>query len=161
MGEVDTQTIQTMTVPASDEGGPGYLSKLAPGLEHGLAENNRNPRVTSSMWKFKSGGIGSLMHTVALHGHRYESHIEVIMDGLRLTLYEPYHPECKLLVRDGRTGSVQEKVYEFPSTDPYEEELKVFLEAMHNKDGTKIQSSYEDATKTYYLSWYIRKKGEE
>ena len=157
---MDTDTIQTLIVPASDKPGPGLLGSLTAGVEKGLSQDNRNPRVTSSMWKFKNGGIGSLMHTISLHGHRYESQIEVIMDGLRLTLYEPYHPECKLLVRDGKTGSVYEKVYEFGNADPYEEELKVFLDAVHSQDDRQIKSTYKDAAKTYSLSWDIRLKGE-
>ena len=157
---MDTDTIKTLIVPASDEAGPGLLGSLPAVVENSLSQDNRNPHVTSSMWKFKNGGIGSLMHTIALHGDRLESQIDVIMDGLRLTLYEPYHPECKLLVRDGKNGSVYEKVYEFGCADPYEEELKVFLDAVHSKDDSQIMSTYKDAAKTYSLGWGIQRKGE-
>lgn len=96
------------------------------------------------------------MHAVALHGKRYESHIDVLMDGLRMTLYEPYHPECKLLVRDAKTGSDYETVFPHGGDDPYKTEIECFIEAARTKNTERVACSYSDAAKTYEFSWKIR-----
>ena len=48
--------------------------------------------------------MGSLTHGVTLQGKSYEATIEIWADGLRMTLQEPYFPECTLRVRRGEGG---------------------------------------------------------
>ena len=36
------------------------------------------PRVTAAQRRFKDGGIGALMHNIAMQGQRYKSQIEVL-----------------------------------------------------------------------------------
>ena len=55
----------------------------------------------------------------------------------------------------------EEKVYHFPTADPYLEEVKVFLEAVRCGNPDLIRSSYTDAAKTYKLSWDIRRASEQ
>ena len=81
------------------------------------------------------------------------------MDGLRMTLYEPYHPECKLLVRDNKSD--YEVSYEYGTDDPYETEMRVFLDAVKSGDAAKIASSYSDAAESYNFTWTIRRAGEK
>ena len=51
--------------------------------------------------RFQGGGVGTLTHGVTLQGQKYETAIEVWADGLRMSLEEPYFPECRLRVRLG------------------------------------------------------------
>ena len=81
------------------------------------------------------------------------------MDGLRMTLYEPYHPECKLLIRDGKTNSDLEVSLDYGRDDPYETEINSFINAVNTKNPDGIASSYEDAAKTYEFTCAIRHSG--
>ena len=45
--------------------------------------------------------------------------------------------------------------------DPYRKEVETFLEASRSRDDTHIQSSYQDAAKSYQLTWDIRLAGEK
>ena len=182
-GEANRETIHAIAVPASDEKtSPGYLSSVpAVNREAELPPENRIPRLTSSNWHFTSGAVGALTHGATLKGKKYEAAIDVWADGLRLSLEEPYFPECKLRVRHGKiicmcsssittitivhveclTGNTdEEKIYDFPTADPYLEEVKVFLEAVRSKNPDLIRSTYSDAAKTYRLSWDIRRASE-
>lgn len=100
-GEANSETIHAIAIPASDDqASPGYLSSVpAVNRESELPAENRVPRLTSSNWHFVSGAIGALTHGATLHGKKYEAAIDVWADGLRLSLEEPYFPECKLRVR--------------------------------------------------------------
>ena len=156
---MDLGSIQTTCLHADDASGAANLKHLPPGMEEGLSNSHRVPRITASQWRFKAGAVGALMHAVALPGSKYESHIEVLMDSLRITLYEPYWPECKLLVRDVRSES--DVVYEFGDDDPYETEMRTFLDAVRKRDASDIASSYKDAAQTYNFTWAVRRAGEE
>lgn len=163
VGEVDLDSIQAMTLKEADEGQAGVLQKIKTesGCEVGISSADKIPRVTMATWRFQDGGLGSLTHAVALQGKKYESSLDILMDGLRMTLHEPYHPKCKLLVRDGSTGSDDVEVYDFGKEDLYLPELRVFLEAVRNGDCSSIASPYSDATRTYDLTWAIRRAGEK
>ena len=102
-GEVRSDTISALAIPASDiSGEPGWLSEMNPDLkEDKLEKEHRVPRLTTAHWLFCSGAVGNLTHVVSLHGVKYEASIEVWADGLRMLLDEPYRPECKLRVRIG------------------------------------------------------------
>jgi len=58
-------------------------------------------------------------------------------------------------------GEKSEEVFYFPDADPYLEEDKMFIEAVRSGDTSKILSNYGDASKTYELSWCVRKSCEE
>lgn len=57
-------------------------------------------------------------------------------------------------------GTMEEEVLCYPEADPYMEEDRVFLEAVRSRDSSKIQSNYQDASKTYNLSWCVRRASE-
>ena len=105
-GEVNTQSISALAIPASDsELDPGFLSRMNPDLkENRTAKEWRVPRMTTAHWKFDNGAVGNLTHVVALHGGNYETAIDIWADGLRMELVDPYFPECKLRVRRGIYG---------------------------------------------------------
>ena len=105
-GEVKQDSIHAIAIPASDDKtSPGYLSSVpAVNREAELPVENRIPRLTSSNWHFTSGAVGALTHGATLQGKKYEAAIDVWADGLRLSLEEPYFPECKLRVRQGENG---------------------------------------------------------
>lgn len=160
-GEVALGSVSAITVPASDSSGdPGYLSAVqAVVREQELPLSRRPPRLTSAHMRFQGGGVGTLTHGVTLHGQKYETAIEVWADGLRMSLEEPYFPECRLRVRLGNTD--EEQVEGFPDADPYLGEVQVFLAAVRSRDPSKVRSSYRDAAKTYQLSWAIRRASEQ
>ena len=101
VGEVRVDTISSLAIAASDVAStPGYLSKVKSiNKEDELKE--RIPRLTTAHWLFSNGAVGNLTHIVSLHGPKYETAIELWADGLRISLEEPYFPECKLKVRMG------------------------------------------------------------
>ena len=160
-GEVDLSSVHTLTLNDNDLGGPGHLKHLPFDVEEGILPGERIPRVTSSHWRFVSGGLGSLTHSIALPGSRYEANIDIQMDGLKLTLIEPYSQKCVLRVRDMEKGKRdEESIYKFMDSDSYQPEIECFLNAVRQKDDSGIESSYIDAMKTYEFTWAIR-QGEE
>lgn len=156
-GDVCLNTIKGIAVPAAaNEGDVGALAHIPSVVkESDLPVEVRLPRVTFAHWQFEDGGIGCLNHGLTLWGKRYEASIDLWADGLRISLEEPYHPDCVLRVRRGYTD--KEEVFRFPDADPYLEEDKAFLEAVRTGNQKLIRSSYEDASKTYELSWDIRR----
>ena len=156
-GNVSFDTIKGVTVPAAaTEGSVGALAHVPSVVkESDLPIKARVPRVTIAHWQFEEGGIGCLNHGLTLWGKRYEASIDLWADGLRITLEEPYQPNCVLRVRRGFTD--KEEVFTFPDADPYLEEDRAFLEAVRTGNQNLIRSSYEDASKTYELSWGIKR----
>ena len=156
-GEVAIKSIQGTCIPASDKkGDAGYLSRVPEvNKEADLPMEVRSPRVTSATWRFEGGGVGTLTHGIYLWSKRYESSLDIWADGLRISLEEPYHPECVVRVRNGYVD--EEEVFPFRNADPYLEEDRLFLEAVRSGNPSLIRSTYEDAYKTYELSWAIRR----
>lgn len=160
-GEVDLGSIKGHLVPYSAmPTSTGYLNAVPQVVKDSqIPPEDMAPCATQAVWRFKNGsGIGSLNHSLILHDHDYETSIVIWGDGLLITLVNPYFPSCTLKIR--RSGTVQESVETFPDVDTYYEEDRVFLEAVRSKDSSQIRSSYEDAAKTYQLSWAIRRASE-
>lgn len=156
-GEVDLGSIQGYSVPTSRiPSNIGYLNSLPTAVKDAsIPVEDISPCVTQCVWKFENGGLGSLTHTVLLHDSQYETCIDIWCDGLRLTLSDPYLPSCTLKIR--KTGSIKNNVLTFTNDDPYLEELRIFLKAVSLGDNELIRSPYDDAAKTYELSWAIRR----
>jgi len=150
-GEADLSTVQAMAIRANDS--LGRLTALHKDVnEAKIPEERRVPRVTTSMWRFESGALGTLIHTVQLHGSKYESELEIIGDGYRITLTDPYDA-CRLSYVSSGCPTPVECVL---PDDPYLVEVETFIEACRTRDPSKIASSYLDALKTYQLTWAIR-----
>lgn len=118
----------------------------------------RAPRATAAVWKFQSGGVGSLVHGVLLHREKYESELEVWSDGLRMVLQDPYGA-CRLLIR--RPRREQTETLDFAAADPYLSEDRAFIDAVRRGDASGVRSSYADAMRTYELTWAIRRASEK
>ena len=86
--------------------------------------------------------------------YRYDVQVEIVMDGMHITLDDPYTDGCTLRVR--RSGSEVEEVISFPDDDPYMSEMCCFLQAVRTGDDSRIASTYADAAKTYAMTWAIR-----
>jgi len=136
----------------------GVLSKV-PVDESKVKPENRIPRVTSANWKYKNGGVGILTHLAVLQDTNYSCELEVYCDGYLLKLFDPYN--CPVLqVR--RPGSDNVEEYKFPDDDPFFTEISEFVDVIeHGKPVENLLSTFEDACKTYELTWAIRKAGEE
>ncbi|KAI0647674.1 putative oxidoreductase C terminal-domain-containing protein [Trametes meyenii] len=120
---------------------------------------NRLPRLTSATWKYDDGAVGTLTHVIALHGNTYDTEFEVYADGYRFKLVDPYGTP-KLSIR--RPGINEEEIHTFTNDDPFYTELASFLDVVEGRrlGKDKIMSSYEDAIKTYELTWAIRRASE-
>ena len=51
---------------------------------------NRNNRATVAIFKFESGAVGSLSHTLLLHGSDFFSELDVFADGFHAIVTDPY-----------------------------------------------------------------------
>ena len=101
-GNVSLPSIRAVAVEHGDI--PGKLSSL-PINEKNIPENDRLPRVTSAIWfitssykadlrRYNSGAIGSLTHSLLLHGQKYETQVSVFADGYSFRLVDLYnHPQ--------------------------------------------------------------------
>jgi predicted dehydrogenase len=172
-GEVDMGSLTALAIGAptdSDGRGPGYLSHLpndvisGKSVEEGLPVEFRVPRLTTAHWRYESGAVGSLTHGVMLHGDHYECEIEVWGDGIRLRLEDPYGNARLLVSRDVAGKNVHtEEVMTFPTEENnfYEKEIATWLNGISTGDSAGIQSSYEDAFKSFELTWAIRSSSEK
>jgi hypothetical protein len=141
----------------------GKLSAM-PIDESKIAAEDRIPRMTSAIWKYKNGGIGTLTHGITLHGTAYSTNLEIFADGYQLRLVDLYN-RPSLHVRSPEADG--EQIYTYPEDDPYQTQLSAFINTIDAKGqqagaskqepaGEKILSTYEDAVKTYAFTWAIR-----
>lgn len=158
-GEVDISTVVAHSVEW-DDGEPGKLSKLRVD-ESVIPPEDRISRATSAVWKYENGAVGSLTHLVALQGHDYSCELEVYADGYQLKLVNPY-VQPVLYVR--RPGSDAEEVHNFADDDPFFSEVSVFIDNIEDieesPETAQVLSSFEDAVRTYELTWAIREAAE-
>jgi len=157
-GDINLDSVRAISIKQNEPA--AKLSAIPPNIrnmESALPEKSRTPRVTNAFWKYASGAIGNLMHGVLLHGQKYETEIEVLGDGYRMVLSDPYG-KCELSVLpDSETATV----YRFGDDDMYLHEVQAFVEAVVNKDSKRVQSTYEDAFDTYAFTWKIRSAAED
>ena len=158
-GEVAEDSIHAISQKPCHGG--SELRKLPAGCDTELPEMARVPRATMATWRFQSGGIGSLCHTVALYGGASEAYMEVILEGIRIRFLDPYDHTARLEVRGLDEDPEEEQIFHFGDCDPYMEELQTFIRAVRTGDQNLIASSYSDATKTYLMTWAIRNASEQ
>ncbi|XP_074646542.1 uncharacterized protein LOC141902617 [Tubulanus polymorphus] len=152
--EIDLSSVQCMMLKDTDAA--GKLAHLPEGLEDENTqecEERRVARVTVAQWRFIEAGIGTFIHTVCLPGTRYECGIDVQLDGLSLSLIDPFGEQaCKLRVRTLADATPDiDKYYTYDTygeDDMYKTELETFLKAVRTNDPTSIRSSYSDAANT-------------
>lgn len=98
-GKADLSTVRAHSV--HHDVTPGQLSKMSID-EDTIPASNRIPRYTSAVWKYESGAVGSLSHSIALHGTTWITELEIITDGCIIKLHDFYSPVTKLVVmQDG------------------------------------------------------------
>ncbi|ORX39941.1 putative oxidoreductase C terminal-domain-containing protein [Kockovaella imperatae] len=149
-GDVDINTVNALSVEFYEK--PGKLSKI-PIDESKIPPELRIPRLTTAHWKYENGAVGSLTHAVALQGHAYACELEVWADGYHMRLVDPYQAPT-LFVR--RPGDDHEERHVYTDDDPFFSEVSSFIDAIEGGPDPHILSSFEDATKTYELTWAIR-----
>ncbi|KAK9447021.1 putative oxidoreductase C terminal-domain-containing protein [Limtongia smithiae] len=132
---------------------------------------DRIPRASAAIWKYDSGAIGSLVHVVALHGIRFSNEIAIYADGYQFRLRELYTVPT-LYVR-GPESDTEESVFTYPDDDPFLNELYTFISVAARRSGKNIPlddaalaspeilTSYDDACKTFALTWKIRDESEK
>ena len=154
-GEVDLSTVMAQSLEHYEPA--GQLSKI-PVDESLIEPRNRIPRVTCATWKFESGAVGSLTHAVALQGTDYSTQIDVYADGYSMRLVDPYNAPM-LYIR--RPGDDHEEIVRYNDDDTFFSEVASLIDCIEHGEGTSpILSSYEDAARTYALTWAIREASE-
>ncbi|KIY50862.1 hypothetical protein FISHEDRAFT_71176 [Fistulina hepatica ATCC 64428] len=150
-GEVDISSVSAHSLEWNDNA--GHLSKQRID-ETAIAPENRIPRVTSATWKYESGAVGTMTHLVALQGTNYSCELEVLVN--------PY-VQPMLYVR--RPGDDHEQTYTFPDDDPFFSEVSNLIDIVEDieedPDAANILSTYEDAVRSYELTWAIRNASEK
>uniref|UniRef100_A0A060T573 ARAD1B05258p n=1 Tax=Blastobotrys adeninivorans TaxID=409370 RepID=A0A060T573_BLAAD len=165
-GEVDLDSVQATTLEHNEPAGELDLTIID---EAKIEPEDRVPRATSAFWKYSTGAIGSLTHIVALHGVGYSNEISVYADGYQFRLYDLY-TNPRLYVRTPQ--SEKEQVYSYDDDDMFYNEFYAFVSAAiarANKAPLPVQdllrteflTSYEDACKTFELTWKIRDLSDE
>ncbi|KAL1743933.1 putative oxidoreductase C terminal-domain-containing protein [Schizophyllum fasciatum] len=153
-GDVDMSTVMAHSLEWNENA--GQLSKI-PVDESAIPPENRIPRVTSATWKYESGAVGSFTHLTALQGYNYSCELEVYADGYCLRLVDPYQ-QAILYVR--KPGDDHEAVHRFADDDPFFSEVSHWIDTIEDieedPENATILSSYEDAVKSYELTWAIR-----
>ncbi|KAJ8508208.1 hypothetical protein ONZ45_g9489 [Pleurotus djamor] len=160
-GEVDISTVSAHSLDWDEKA--GKLSKIKVD-ESKIAPENRIPRVTAATWKYENGAVGSFTHIAALQGTNYSCEFEVYTDGYQLKLVNPY-VQPVLIVRS--PSDDYEQKLRFPDDDPFFSEISNFIDLVEDGDDedsegntSEILSSYEDACKSYELSWAVREASE-
>ncbi|PWN95934.1 hypothetical protein FA09DRAFT_322087 [Tilletiopsis washingtonensis] len=172
-GEVDLSTVMAHSLEHFEPA--GQLSKV-PVPEDTIPANERIPRITCATWKYESGAVGSLTHAVALHGFNYSTELDVYADGYSLRLVDPYNAPVLYL---RRPGDDHEEVVRYQSDDPFFSEVANLIDNIEKGEGSApilrwvlrssliprladtARSSYEDAVKSYALTWAIRDASEK
>ncbi|KAK9893495.1 hypothetical protein P389DRAFT_163812 [Cystobasidium minutum MCA 4210] len=130
---------------------PGHLSKL--GIdESSIPPESRVPRYTSASWKYESGAVGSLSHSIALHSNTYDTQLVIICDGHIIKLADLYTSSPALTVMG--EGEARPSTTRFENDDPYRSQLEALIAG-------KPTCTYAQAMETYALTWAIRSAGEE
>ena len=150
-GDVDLSTVLAHSLEYFEPA--GSLNKLAID-ENRIAPEDRVPRATGAVYKFKNGAVGSLMHVVALHGTDFATELDVYADGYSLRLFDPYNNPT-LYVRS--PGDDHEEIIRYASDDPFYTEVSNMIDCIeHGDKAAPVLSTYEDAAQTYALTWAIR-----
>jgi len=160
-GDVDINTVAAHSLEWYEEAGKLSAQRID---ESKIDPENRIPRITSATWKYDSGAVGTFTHCVALQGHNYSCELEVYADGYVMKLVNPY-VQPVLYIR--RPGSDLEETHRFPDDDPFFSEVSVLIDNIEvdddieeDPDTANILSSFDDACKTYQLTWAIREASE-
>ncbi|GFZ45624.1 Uncharacterized protein JCM24511_03352, partial [Saitozyma sp. JCM 24511] len=138
-GDVDIDSVVAKSIEWYEK--PGELSKI-PIDESKIPEDNRIPRLTSAVWKYENGAVGSFTHAVALQGHAYACELEVWADGYHMRLVDPYQAPT-LYVR--RPGDDHEERHIYTDDDPFFSEVSSFIDCIEGGPDPHILSSFEDA----------------
>ncbi|KAI9013333.1 putative oxidoreductase C terminal-domain-containing protein [Gaertneriomyces semiglobifer] len=154
-GEVDMSSVQAHAVEWYEP--PGKLS-VTPVDEESIAPDDRVPRVTSSVFKYKSGAVGTMVHTINLQGHTYSCELEVHCDGWMFRLVSPYD-NPRVYVRS--PASDAEVLYTFPEDDPYLTQMECLVDAVRSCNPEAVLCPWDDAARTYELTWAIRYASEK
>ncbi|TFK29880.1 hypothetical protein FA15DRAFT_184936 [Coprinopsis marcescibilis] len=159
-GEVDLSSVVAHSIEWNEA--PGKLSKMSID-ESKIPPERRIPRATTATWKYQNGAVGNFTHVVALQGNNYSCELEVYADGYSLKLVNPY-VQPVLYIR--QPGDDNETKMAFPDDDPFFSEISVFIDNIEAKDNADFEdlhilSSYEDAARSYELTWAIRNASEK
>ncbi|WRT64126.1 uncharacterized protein IL334_001055 [Kwoniella shivajii] len=157
-GEIDFETISAHALEAHEK--PGQLSKKNFD-ESAIPDELRIPRATSASWKYESGAVGIFLHSTALHGVDYEVQLEVFADGYQFILQNIFGSSKSPELHVRRPGSDKIEVTVTEGDDAYQTEMNHFIDAIEGGPEPEIFSSYEDAAKTYEMTWVIRNSAEQ
>lgn len=55
-----------------------------------MKANNRVNRATIALFKFENGAVGSLNHTLLMHGSNFYTELDIFGDGFAIAIRDPY-----------------------------------------------------------------------
>lgn len=114
-GQPILSSVLAHTVEYDEE--PGHLTKL--GIdESAIPPESRIPRFTNAVWKYKSGAVGSLSHSIALRGNTYDTELVIICDGYILKLADLYSETPTLAVMGDGKAEPGESYWRFKFPTP-------------------------------------------
>ncbi|CAA90817.1 NAD binding dehydrogenase [Schizosaccharomyces pombe] len=149
-GDVDTSTVKVNRVNWYDP--CGKLAKV-PVDEESIPKEERIPRFTAASWKYKSGAVGILAHSIILQGTNYDTCLELQADGHYVRMVD-FYGQPRLYIRSPEADS--ERIINFPEDDPYYNEFDAFLGVVQGRyPPSRILSKFDDGAKTYELTKII------
>ncbi|KAK9814110.1 hypothetical protein WJX72_000797 [[Myrmecia] bisecta] len=150
--EIVKDSIQTKAIGPSMQ-----LSRMPepPHAEHTILMERRNNRATVSIFDFANGAIGSLTHTLLLHGSNFYTEFELVGDGLSIVVRDPYQ-NPQVLVRRPMHNEHEEVKLDLDS-DMYVKQFEAFLHAIRTGDTSGVRCLYHDAARTYQSAWPFAK----
>ena len=72
-----------------------------------MPKSQRVNRATLAIFKFESGAVGSLSHTLLLHGSNFFTELDIYGDGFHILVKDPYNRPA-VLIRRPRCNDYEE-----------------------------------------------------
>ncbi|KAK9908431.1 hypothetical protein WJX75_007736 [Coccomyxa subellipsoidea] len=124
-----------------------------PNAEHTVPYDLRVNRATVAVFRFESGAVGSLNHTLLMHGQNFFTELDIYGDGFHIIVRDPYQKPAVILRRP--LSNDYEQVPLDLGRDMYEKQFDAFLHAVRTGDQSNVRCLFHDAARTYETSWWI------
>ncbi|BDA44533.1 Uncharacterized protein UNK4.17 [Coccomyxa sp. Obi] len=124
-----------------------------PHAEHEVPYDMRVNRATVAVFRFESGAVGSLNHTLLMHGQNFFTELDLFGDGFHIIVRDPYQKPAVLLRRPHSND--YEQVPLDLGRDMYEKQFDAFMHAVRTGDQSDVRCLFHDAARTYETSWWI------
>lgn len=80
---------------------------------------NRVNRATVAIFKFENGSVGSLNHTLLMHGSNFYTEMDIYGDGFAIAIKDPYQNPAVFVRRPHSDDLVEASCYTLPRANSY------------------------------------------